>query len=193
MSKRKKLLIWTSVINFIAVAFFIYSAILLINNIDGFADEMKEMLIQMYGSEEMAVEYLNLCGTYFIMSAIINAVFAVIYIIFASLSAQKYAKFKTWLTVAAIVNVLLGMNIISFVLVLIVIFNTKAEINSYSQPEVININVNEGLASEQIREQLKMRNMTEKIELIKQLKQDGSITEAEYNKLLDEIISEGVK
>lgn len=194
MKRRKTLLIWASVINFVATVFFIYSAVILINNVDGFADQMKQMLIEMYGDQELAIEYLNFCGQYFIFSAVINAVFGSIYLWFALMKEKMFFKHKTWLTVTAIINVFLGMGLISLILVLIVILTAKPQ--QTLQTETINqTNTQGGLSSnsEELKEQLKIRNMTEKIELIKHLKQEGSISEAEYNKLLDEIISEGVK
>lgn len=194
MKRRKTLLIWASVINFVATVFFIYSAVILINNVDGFADQMKQMLIEMYGDQELAIEYLNFCGQYFIFSAVINAVFGGIYLWFALMKEKMFFKHKTWLTVTAIINVFLGMGLISLILVLIVILTAKPQ--QTLQTETINqTNTQGGLSSnsEELKEQLKIRNMAEKIELIKHLKQEGSITEAEYNKLLDEIISEGVK
>ena len=194
MKRRKTLLIWASVINFVATVFFIYSAVILINNVDGFADQMKQMLIEMYGDQELAIEYLNFCGQYFIFSAVINAVFGGIYLWFALMKEKIFFKHKIWLTVTAIINVLLGMGLISLILVLIVILTAKPQ--QTLQTETINqTNTQGGLSSnsEELKEQLKIRNMTEKIELIKHLKQEGSISEAEYNKLLDEIISEGVK
>lgn len=194
MKRTKTLLIWASVINFVATVFFIYSAVILINNVDGFADQMKQMLIEMYGDQELAIEYLNFCGQYFIFSAVINAVFGGIYLWFALMKGKMFFKHKTWLTVTAIINVFLGMGLISLILVLIVILTAKPQ--QTLQTETINqTNTQGGLSSnsEELKEQLKIRNMTEKIELIKHLKQEGSISEAEYNKLLDEIISEGVK
>lgn len=194
MKRRKTLLIWASVINFVATLFFIYSAVILINNVDGFADQMKQMLIEMYGDTNLAIEYLNMCGQYFIVSAVINAVFGVIYLWFALMKEKTFFKHKTWLTVTAIINVFLGMGLISLILVLIVILTVKSQ-QSFEFETITPQNTQVGLSSnsEELKEQLKIRNMAEKIEFIKHLKQEGNITEAEYNKLLDEIISEGVK
>lgn len=191
--KKKTLLIWASVINFVATLFFIYSAVILINNVDGFADQMKQMLIEMYGDTNLAIEYLNMCGQYFIISAVVNAVFGGIYLWFA-LMREKLFQNKIWLTVTAIINVFLGMGLISLILVLIVILTVKSQ-QSFEFETITPQNTQVGLSSnsEELKEQLKIRNMAEKIELIKHLKQEGSITEAEYNKLLNEIISEGVK
>ena len=49
------------------------------------------------------------------------------------------------------------------------------------------------LSQNNLREQLKLKNMADKIAILKHLKNEGSITEAEYNQLLNEIISLGVQ
>src|SRR5699024_6412232 len=121
-------------------------------------------------------------------------VFGGIYLWFALMREKTFFKNKIWLTVTAIINVFLGMGLISLILVLIVILTVKSQ-QSFEFETITPQNTQVGLSSnsEELKEQLKIRNMAEKIELIKHLKQEGSITEAEYNKLLDEIISEGVK
>ena len=61
MTKNKKLLIWAGVINLLFVGFFIYGIYLILNNIDGFTDQLKEAFMLEYGfNADESVEMLNL-------------------------------------------------------------------------------------------------------------------------------------
>lgn len=192
---RKKTLIWAGAINFVAAAFFVYCVVMLINNIDGFADELKTMLSTTYGytSEQVAVE-LNASVIEFITCAATCGVCGLVNFGFIFLTDFWFAKLK-WLSVTiAVVNTIIGGNFVSGLL--FVVAATRKQ-----QPQMVGASVGaqtiqqpiRPLTNEQIKEHLKLKSMAEKIEIVKHLKAEGSINDAEYIKLVDEIISNGVK
>lgn len=198
MSRNKKLLIWAGVINVLFTAFFIYGITLMLNNIDGFADQLKEIFLTEYGftSEETA-EMLNQSVTSFVGSAICNGLCGISNFVFAFINPKWFIKLKFVNILIAAVNFASGMNFISAILVCIACFSRENQYQpatgTYQTQMQQPIKPQQGMSPDQIREQLKLKGMAEKIELVKHLKAEGSINEEEYCKLIDEIITNGVK
>lgn len=197
MTKNKKLLIWAGVINLLFVGFYIYGIYLILNNIDGFTNQLKETFMLQYGfNADEAVEMLNQSITSFIGSAICCGCCGLVNLVFAFINPKWFVKFKFAHILVAILNFSTGMNFISAILVCIACFSKT---NHY-QPSAthqtsasVQINPMVGMTPDQIKEQLKLKGMAEKIEIVKHLKEDGSINDEEYHKLIDEIITNGVK
>lgn len=193
---KKKTLIWAGVVNFVAAAFFTYCIVMLINNIDGFADELKTMLSTTYGytSEQVALE-LNASVVEFITCAITCGVCGLVNIGFIFLNDNLFFKLK-WLSVTvAIINTIIGGNFVSGLLFVLAATRRPqpqmigAAVGGQTVAQQVPVRV---LTNEQIKEHLKLKSMAEKIEIVKHLKAEGSINDAEYIKLVDEIISNGV-
>ena len=196
MTRNKKLLVWAGVFNVLCVAFFIYGVALILNNIDGFTDQLKETFKTQYqfNAEETA-EMLNLSVASFIGSAICCGVCAIANFVFAFINPKWFVKLKFVNILIAVVNFSSGMNLVSAILVCVACFsNQRAYAPATNATQPINQQGQAvGLTSEQIKEHLKLKGMAEKIEIVKHLKADGSITDEEYHKLIDEIITNGVK
>ena len=197
MTKNKKLLIWAGVINLLFVGFFIYGIYLILNNIDGFTEQLKETFMLQYGfNAEESVEMLNLSITSFIGSAICCGVCAVVNFVFAFINPKWFVKLRFIHILVAVVNFSTGMNFISSILVLVACFSKQNNYQpsaTHQVPASAQINPMVGMTPDQIKEQLKLKGMAEKIEIVKHLKEDGSINDEEYHKLIDEIITNGVK
>lgn len=195
MSKNKKLLIWSGVINALFVAFFVYGTILLLKNVNGFTDELKEIFMMQEGltSEETA-EMLNLSATTFISAAIACGLCGIANFVFAFINPKWFVKLRFVNFLISAVNVVTGMNFVSALLVCVACFSKELQYQPAMQPAAgPQIRTDVSMNPTELREQLKLKNMAEKIELVKHLKAEGSISEEEYNKLLDEIITNGVK
>lgn len=197
MNKNKKLLVWAGVFNVIATIFFVYCVVMLINNVNGFADELKQSLLEFGYTNAEVAEALNGSVIEFITCAIVCGVCAISNFVFAYLKQYLFFKFKWFNVVLACVNGIIGMNVVSGLIVIYASFSRKQEV------QVVMVDKNGkkhsvpagqvALTADQIKGQLKLKGMAEKIEIVKHLKAEGSISEAEYIKLVDEIIANGVK
>lgn len=190
MNKRKKLLYWAGGICVFIAIFYLYSYIALINNLDGFTDSLIQELSLLYTAAEIEI-YMQASRYMFIASAIYNIIVAAICFIFAMLKNHMFVKHKGWITLSVILGVILGLNLISWILMLRVLWIDNVERKPGKTDFEPDTNIH--LSQNNLREQLKLKNMADKIAILKHLRNEGSITEAEYNQLLNEIISLGVQ
>ena len=197
MMRNKKLLIWAGVINLLFIGFFVYGIYLILNNIDGFTDQLKEAFMLEYGfNADESVEMLNLSVSSFIGSAVCCGVCAIANFVFGFINPKWFIKLKVINILIAVVHFSWGMNFISAILVCVACFSKvgyQTQSATYQVPASAEIKPMVGMTPDQIKDQLKLKGMAEKIELVKHLKADGSINDEEYHKLIDEIITNGVK
>lgn len=190
MARRKKFLIWASVLSGIMCAMYAFMVYALINNVNGFAFQLKELINEMVTLTETELnDYLNAFGEDAIFFAILNGVTCIVCAGFCFVKDELFYKLKYILIALGVINVLMGANFIASVLALFACF--KREENTQTailEPETM---ATQNLTEDHIREHLKLRNMADKIALIKGLKAEGGISDEEYAKLLDEIISTG--
>ncbi len=189
MNKRKKLLAWAGGIAIVMCLFYAYSSYVLINNVSGIATQLKEALIEMQIAETEIASTLNkLCQDMIYFSAF-NGVSGVVYIGFCFFKQTTFQKLKFIPLILGGISALVGIN---FLTTILVVFACFVKEQPTRQEEFVN-NQNPEVIVADLREKLKLSNMAEKIALIKNLKNEGSISDEEYAKLLDEIISNGVK
>ncbi len=189
MNKRKRLLAWAGVFAVLMCVIYAYGSYMLINNVSGITTQLKEALIEMQIAETDVVSTLNKLCQDMIYFAAFNGVSGAVYIGFCFLKPIMFQKLKFIPLVLSGISVLLGINFVTTILVIIACF-VKEE--PTRQEEFVNTQ-NPQVSANDLREKLKLSNMAEKIALIKNLKNEGSISDEEYAKLLDEIISNGVK
>lgn len=188
MSRRRKLLAWAGGIAVLMCVFYAYSSYALINNVSGIATQLKEALIELQISEAEIASTLNKVCQDMIYFAAFNGVSGAVYIGFCFLKPTTFQKLKFIPLIMGGICAIVGINLVTTILVAFACF-VKEE--PTRQEEFVNTQSPEISASE-LREKLMLSNMAEKIALIKNLKNEGSISDEEYAKLLNEIISGGV-
>lgn len=181
MKKRKALLLWAGIISFVCAAIFIYSLVAITYNINGILEIVSELVDAMY--PELTENYLSLIKTYLIVAIIADIIFGVIYIIYSRYSTQRFEKSKTSLTVFTLINILIGMNLVSFVLVLIAQF--------VSEPLPLPENTLQPSEAEIKTDAF--FNVTEQISVLKKKLENNEITEEEYKEILHKLISSTVE
>lgn len=180
MARKKKLLIWGSVINFVVAAFSLYCVIALATNLNGMHDYIVEFIKQYY-SADMVQGVLNMVNTYFIIDIVCNVGFGIIYIVYSNYSLEKFNKSKRSLMVLTTISVLFGLNLITLVLVLFAIFSdngrdleAQAVIDNATAPT----------------DETKFYELAEQITILKNKLANGQITEEQYKQELSKIIGE---
>ncbi|MCI5714306.1 MAG: hypothetical protein MR288_01615 [Firmicutes bacterium] len=193
MKTRQKLCLASSILAFITCAFYAYVAVMLINNVDGFATMMKETLIEMgTATSEDIAELLNMTASYIVIMSVASGIVGAYNVVLICLNDKIFYKLKILTVVVAIAYVVFAMNIITPILMLFAVRKPRQFNNPYTR-SFENPNFGMNMSNEELHEQLKMRTMAEKIELIKHLHNEKAISDEEYNKLIDEIITNGVK
>ena len=181
MSKKKKLLYWAGIINFVIGAFLIYCVIALAYNIGGVKDVVNEYVTQSYPQEALE-SILSLVKTYFIVNIVADISFGVVYIIYGNYSLEKFKKSKTSLLILTLINIIIGMSLISLVLVLIAVFNDSNDY--YVQPEPVTENTNKVDS---------FYNLAEEVGKLKQQLKNNEITEEQYKEELNKILEKQAK
>lgn len=184
MQKRTKLLVIAGVFNVVGFLFLMYTAYALIHNVSGVTDMVTAFVLEQYGSGDVAY-YLNFATGYFIIAAIVNCVAAIVFFIYAKLNIKIFTKFKTILITVLIITTLAGLNIISLILVISAFYYASTESAPHPSHEQL-------VGVEAFYNKSNLKNTTERIEYVKKLKKGGKISEAEYIKLLEEIIANSV-
>ena len=189
MKNSKKLYIWSIVFSLLACAFYVYTVVMMVNNIDGFADQIKTTLQEMYqvsGNDLNAI--LNTTVNYMIFIAVINGVAGIFAFVLIFLKDKVVYKLRGPITIVSFAEMVVGMNLASGLLML---FATKKLVNNLDTT-FENFVITPTMSNEEVREQLKYRNMTDRIELIKQLHERGTLNDEQYKRLLDEIITNSI-
>ncbi len=190
MTKRRKLLVWAGVLSGIVCLLFGYTAYALINNVDGMLAQVKDLFLQLEIPEKDITNLLNdLCDN-LIIYAIADGVACAVYIASNFLSAKNFGKVRYIPALVGCVNFILGASVISSILAIISAF-VKEEQNPENRKQEFMQAQYPDLTPEQMRQGVKLSAMAEKIAMIKTLKQEGSISEEEYKRLLNEIITLG--
>ena len=189
MKNSKRLYIWSIVFSLLACAFYVYTVVMMVNNIDGFADQIKTTLQEMYqvsGNDLNAI--LNTTVNYMIFIAVINGVAGIFAFVLIFLKDKVVYKLRVPIMIVSFAEMVAGMNLASGLLML---FATKKLVNNLDTT-FENFVITPTMSNEEVREQLKYRNMTDRIELIKQLHERGTLNDEQYKRLLDEIITNGI-
>jgi len=162
---------------------------MMVNNIDGFADQIKTTLQEMYqvsGNDLNAI--LNTTVNYMIFIAVINGIAGIFAFVLIFLKDKVVYKLRVPIMIVSFAEMVAGMNLASGLLML---FATKKLVNNLDTT-FENFAITPTMSNEEVREQLKYRNMTDRIELIKQLHERGTLNDEQYKRLLDEIITNGI-
>lgn len=189
MKNSKRLYIWSIVFSLLACAFYVYTVVMMVNNIDGFADQIKTTLQEMYqvsGNDLNAI--LNTTVNYMIFIAVINGIAGIFAFVLIFLKDKVVYKLRVPIMIVSFAEMVAGMNLASGLLML---FATKKLVNNLDTT-FENFVITPTMSNEEVREQLKYRNMTDRIELIKQLHERGTLNDEQYKRLLDEIITNGI-
>ncbi|HBP43328.1 MAG TPA: hypothetical protein DD621_01385 [Clostridiales bacterium] len=189
MKNSKRLYIWSIVFSLLACAFYVYTVVMMVNNIDGFADQIKTTLQEMYqvsGNDLNAI--LNTTVNYMIFIAVINGIAGIFAFVLIFLKDKVVYKLRVPIMIVSFAEMVAGMNLASGLLML---FATKKLVNNLDTT-FENFAITPTMSNEEVREQLKYRNMTDRIELIKQLHERGTLNDEQYKRLLDEIITNGI-
>ena len=193
MTKRKKLFVWASILSGLMCAIYAVAVYALLNNVDGFAVQLQE-IIRSFGAftEAEIVELMNSMGENFIFYSIVNGVSCAMFVTACFLNEKWFGRLKYVILGICAFNILFSVNFLSSILGIVACF-VRVE-RAVPVREVVPEEIaTQNLSYEDIRAHLKLKNMAEKISLIKNLRQEGGISEEEYAKLLNEIISTGVK
>ena len=189
MKNSKRLYIWSIVFSLLACAFYVYTVVMVVNNIDGFTDQIKTTLQEMYqvsGNDLNAI--LNTTVNYMIFIAVINGVAGIFAFVLIFLKDKLVYKLRVPIMIVSFAEMMAGMNLVSGLLML---FATKNLVNNLDTT-FENFVITPTMTNEEVHEQLKYRNMTDRIELIKQLHERGALNDEQYKRLLDEIITNGI-
>ena len=142
-------------------------------------------------SEDIA-ELLNMTASYIVIMSVASGIVGAYNVVLICLNDKIFYKLKILTVVVAIAYVVFAMNIITPILMLFAVRKPRQFNNPYTR-SFENPNFGMNMSNEELHEQLKMRTMAEKIELIKHLHNEKAISDEEYNKLIDEIITNVVK
>lgn len=189
MKNSKRLYIWSIVFSLLLCAFYVYTVVMMVNNIDGFADQIKTTLQEMYqvsGNDLNAILHTTI--NYMIFIAVINGIAGIFAFVLIFLKDKVVYKLRVPITIVSFAEMVAGMNLVSGLLML---FATKKLVNNLDTT-FENFVITPTMSNEEVREQLKYRNMTDRIELIKQLHERGTLNDEQYKRLLDEIITNGI-
>lgn len=199
MKKRKRLLIWSGVFALLMCIVYAVMAYALINNVEGVTNLVKDLLLEFEASDVEITTLLNEACEDLIIFAVVNGVSGAVYIGFSFLNSTVYHKLRFISIGVAVISVIIGADFLSSLLAIIAGFvkeqplkQTTADVVPQAmQGQVVSQPIPQ--SSEQLRERIKLQSMAEKISIIKGLKKEGSISDEEYAKVLNEILTNGVK
>lgn len=181
--KNRNLLITTAILSFVFGAFFLLCIAFMLFNIAGTKDFVVDFYVNYFGvvSDSDIKFQISMTVVDFTVGALFN--------IYAGLTFIKYAKSKAVLIngykvilYVGVLQLFFFVSIIPGIMAIIVSFSIK------NQEQSLYTNLAESQESEN-----SMDELSEKITLLKKQKEDGVITDEQYNTLLNKYIEEQAK
>lgn len=181
--KNKSLLMATSILSFVFGVFFLICIVFMLFNVAGTKDFMRDFYIHYFG--EISANELQFQMSMTVVDCVVGALFN----IYAGLTYFKYARAKDiWISgykvvlYVGILQLFFLVSTIPGIMAIIVSINLrKQEQSMYTSFE----------KSQQPK--TSMDELSEKITLLKKQKEEGVITEEQYNMLLNNYIEEEAK